>query len=319
MMRISRLVVLLLVSAFLAAVCEAEDKLADPTARAERVTFTTSDGVTIVADYYGPSLKAGEKAPVAILLHMYPSDRTSWRSFAPKLVAKGIAVLAIDMRGHGESVEPAEMNLSKRRQKRDSRLYNAMDRDVAAAYEWLSKRDDLDLARLALVGASVGCSVAIDYARLDRSVDTVVCLSPGTNYMGVNSVKHIAKYGDRPILLMAGAEERSACEALGKLAARDTIKVYPMDGKSKFEMHGTNLLTQVDGAEKEVLEFIARTVGTKSAEAVVASVKSDVYHRPGTRFAGQIKPKNRRWFSSAEEAAQRGLRPPRSRQTTQPR
>jgi alpha-beta hydrolase superfamily lysophospholipase len=70
----------------------------------QEMSFKTVDGVTIVADYYPPVPQAGLKAPIVILLHMYPADRTSWADFAKQLSGIGIAALAIDMRGHGKSI-----------------------------------------------------------------------------------------------------------------------------------------------------------------------------------------------------------------------
>src|SRR3989344_5964043 len=65
----------------------------------EKVSFLTEDGVTVVGDYYEGG---GEKA--VLLLHMMPSTRASWVSFANQLVADGFSALAIDLRGHGESI-----------------------------------------------------------------------------------------------------------------------------------------------------------------------------------------------------------------------
>ena len=76
------------------------------------VTFATEDGVEIVADYYAPTGPAA--APVVILLHMYRSDRAAWKPLMPALHEAGFAVLAIDMRGHGDSIKPETQNLRRR-------------------------------------------------------------------------------------------------------------------------------------------------------------------------------------------------------------
>ena len=41
---------------------------------------------------------------------------------------------------------------------------------MRGAYDWLAQQPKVDRARFALVGASVGCSVALQYAAKDRSV-----------------------------------------------------------------------------------------------------------------------------------------------------
>ncbi|MDZ4296063.1 MAG: alpha/beta fold hydrolase, partial [Patescibacteria group bacterium] len=68
---------------------------------AERVTFSTADGVAIVGDHYaGPT----GLSPAVVLLHMLPAERASWAGLARALQAEGFQALAIDLRGHGESV-----------------------------------------------------------------------------------------------------------------------------------------------------------------------------------------------------------------------
>ncbi|HUW82874.1 MAG TPA: alpha/beta fold hydrolase [Phycisphaerae bacterium] len=274
----------------------------------QRVSFKTADGVTIVADYYAPVPQAGQKAPIAILLHMYPADRSSWRDFAMNLSSVGFAVLAIDMRGQGESIEPADMQLADRYKKRDPTLFRSMHEDVAAAYHWLTRQPDVDRTRFALVGASVGCSVAMDYARQDASVDVVVCLSPGANYMGINSLAHIRKYGDRPLLLAASEKERDAPEALAKSVPRAVVKIYPMGGRDTFGMHGTNLLAHVPELAKLATDTIREGVGNPAASPVVATFRGKVYYAPDNPYVQQIKSEDLRYFSSAAEAEARGLR-----------
>ena len=41
----------------------------------------------------------------------------------------------------------------------------------------------------------------------------------------------------------------------------------------------------------------------------VGSVNSNVYHYPSCRYVDQIKPENRIWFSSSQDARNHGYRP----------
>ncbi len=225
----------------------------------EAVKLVTDDGVNIVADYYKPKA-AG--SPVAILLHMHRSDRSAWKPLVPVLQRSGFGIMAIDMRGHGDSLFPSEMNLAQRSVDRDPTLYNAMYRDLAAAYACLSKRKELDMSRLVIIGASVGCSVAIDYGRRDRSVDVVVCMTPGENYLGVDSVDHIKKYGDRPILLLATEDERRAAEKLGEVNSTATVEIV-----GTGRVHGTHMFGEIDGIEKQIVAFVRDNVGPPNAKA----------------------------------------------------
>src|SRR5882672_3194507 len=86
------------------------------------IQYETSDGVTVGANYYAPKVEKGGKAPVAILIHMYAMNRTSWDALIPPLHDAGFAVLAYDIRGKGDSVHPAERNLREMYGKFDPEL-----------------------------------------------------------------------------------------------------------------------------------------------------------------------------------------------------
>lgn len=276
------------------------------------VKFLTKDNYVIAGRYFPPPRRKG-RAPMAILLHMFGSDGSAFDPLVPNLHKAGFAILAVDLRGHGESVGPPEMRLSERVYERDRKLFAAMDRDVEAAYIWLSRQPELDPARFALVGASIGCSVALKYAARDRSVDAVACLTPGTLYLGIDSLSDARKYGQRPALLIASEDERAACDELARVVAGAAVHIVPRAGtQDKMALHGTRMLGQASQIEQILTAFLVRAVGPEGREPVVASVQGEVYHRTTGGSPRQISPENVRWFSSAEEAESRGLRPTRS-------
>ena len=244
-------------------------------AEPQAARFETSDGVKIEADYYPAAVKEGEKAPAAILIHMYPADRTSWKPLAPGLHEAGFAVLAYDIRGHGGSTEPADKKLKEAYDKRDSKLFADAWKDVEAAKGWLGKQPGCDVSRMALVGASVGCSIALDYAGRDEAVKAVVCLSPGTKYMGVDSITHIKKCGKRAILLISPESEYKAVEELIKAS----------DGAAKGEKH--------PGGEKEHgTGMFKADYGKTVRENIVAFVSKalDIKEPPAAGKKGEEKP-----------------------------
>jgi pimeloyl-ACP methyl ester carboxylesterase len=215
----------------------------------KRVEFVSTDGVTLVGDYFPPTGRV--LAPPAILLHMYEHDRTSWTPLYEILHNGGFAVLAIDMRGHGESLKPEEMNLAQRVKDRDPKLFNDMYKDVEAAVKWVRGQPNVHQEKLALVGASVGCSVAIHYTSMhDGEVTAVVCLSPGTDYMGVDSLEHIAKIEKTPLLLMAGKSEREASEAL---VAKCKTAAYRAAGG---QAHGTEMFGRAKKIDRRIAEYL---------------------------------------------------------------
>jgi pimeloyl-ACP methyl ester carboxylesterase len=248
---------------------------------------------------------------MAVLLHMYRSDRRAYDPLLPHLLKAGFATLAIDMRGHGESVEPKAIRLADRVARRDASLFRSMDRDVAAAYQFLRREhgSKVDLSRFVLVGASVGCSVALKYAAKDRSVDGVVCMTPGTDYLGIDSLEDAGKCKGRPILLLASEVERQACDALArKMGEGAKIEIFKGRLKNPMEWHGTRMFGPVKGIEKIITDFLIAAAGKPATQPVIAGINSDVYHKPDSSTVERIKLENRRWFNSSAEAEARGLR-----------
>src|SRR5208283_5138082 len=79
----------------------------------------TSDGTLLKATYFA----AAKPGPGVLLLHQSNRTRQSWDDLAGQLAAAGINVLAIDMRGHGDSGGPTS-----------NRRTNAGDVDIAFQY-----------------------------------------------------------------------------------------------------------------------------------------------------------------------------------------
>ncbi|MFQ5737928.1 MAG: alpha/beta hydrolase [Acidobacteriota bacterium] len=225
-----------------------------------RIETTTSDQVQIVGDYWTP-IRGGKSAPVVILLHMFRSDRSAWnREAIVPLEMAGFAVVRIDLRGHGESLKPEEQRLAQRVRDRDSKLFNAMDQDVEAVVQWLSRRPEVDTGRIGLVGASVGCSVALDYARHHPSVGAVVLMSPGTRYLGVDSLAHIQEYGKRPLLMLTSEQEsRGGFQELlrqaGQSGAQVDSLIFPQEN-----IHGTRMLGKVEGIGERIATFLKKNL-----------------------------------------------------------
>ena len=271
----------------------------------ETVKFNTEDGVRIVGSYYKPKQ---DQAPAVILLHMYRSDRYAWQPLIPTLHEQGFAVLAIDLRGHGASIQPLGKQLPQRVRQRDPQLFRQAYRDVMAAYGFLAGRKEVDLSRLAVVGASIGCSIAIDYAARDRSVDVVVCMTPGEDYLGVDSradIKQFAKHGQRPILLLASQEERQASDALAKLCSSATVRIV-----GPGTVHGTHMFGQIKEIEQQIATFLAKHLmkGEDKEKPVVAAVDGDTFYLLHDPAVKQLDSAKRRLFSSADEAKHRGLK-----------
>lgn len=202
----------------------------------EALFLPTEDGCRTAAWYWAP-LQTG--APGVILVHMRGGNKGTWGDMPKQLVEEGFAVIAIDLRGHGESIDPAGRRLDLNALKEAD--YLAMLGDIAAAHRLFEQRNAVDADRVGLVGASIGANLAMMYAAGDLRVRTVVALSPGLNYMGLQPLKYLAGLDKRALYLVAATGDEysfSGCQELEKLALSDPVSFRSFEGKE----HGTDLL-----------------------------------------------------------------------------
>ena len=111
------------------------------TAGPQHVSFPTEDGGLVHADLYG----RGERA--VVLVHGGRFNKESWAKQAPVLVDAGFRVLAINLRGYGESRGPGQQDIFT------APLYL----DVLAAVRYLRKTGAKSVS---LVGGSLGGGAA---------------------------------------------------------------------------------------------------------------------------------------------------------------
>lgn len=246
---------LLLLAAACAALCAAPCALAQTRLpapeHAVNVSMRTSDGVTVAGWYWPAKLAAKQKiAPGVLLLHMRGADKSSWDTLPETLRNEGYAVLAIDLRGHGETI-----NGQGQRTALDSLQdsdYQNMLLDVGAGMAWLRSQKGVDQERQGIIGASIGANLGILYAAQDRKVRTVVCLSPGLDYKSLKPQPALKAYDKRPLYLLAAKGDRdsySACETLRDAAV--LAKPASLRAFSGSE-HGTNLLRAHPGLDKTI-------------------------------------------------------------------
>ena len=207
-----------------AATARPTDAVTGAVGSAEQVSFEAADGLLIRGTLLLPLTSGAD--PGVILLHMLGDDRTVWGEvgLAADLVAAGYAVLAVDMRGHGETGGAADWTL-------------AAD-DLARVWDAFVALDSVDDARTAVIGASIGANMALRLGVDRPDIRAVVALSPGLDYRGVTTAELPAAYGDRPLLLVASEDDAYAADsvrALAESAATARVEMYATAG------HGTNM------------------------------------------------------------------------------
>ena len=166
---------------------------------------TSADGVRLAASVSAPSTaKQG-----VLLIHQDGRGKEDWDGLARLLQRDGCSVLAFDLRTQGanavegRSTTPAD--------------YAAMQADVTAALAVLKGRG---VERISIVGAELGANLAVNAAVADPSVVSVVMLSPAMEIRGIIAADAVPRYGARPLLLVAAADDRAGARAAPTVATK---------------------------------------------------------------------------------------------------
>jgi dienelactone hydrolase len=218
--------------------------------QAKDVTIETPDAVKIAATYY-----PGEKnKPGLVLLHQLSRNRNDWRSFAFDCQEKGYHVLAIDLRGHGQSTE-GKNGRKLDFQKFSDTDYENMVQDVSAGVQWLLDQGGVNSSKIGIIGASIGANQALTFAASGKTpVKTVVLLSPGIDYRGVNITTPAKNYAGSSLWVSMTGDEYSTQSVKGltqNAGGNAVTKIY--SGKE----HGTNMFKNPD-LKKLLAEWLAR-------------------------------------------------------------
>jgi dienelactone hydrolase len=157
----------------------------------ESVTYQSEDGLRLAAGWFPP--EGVENPPVVILLHERDGSREQWNDLVGILVDQGYAVLAPDLRGHGQS-DPSE-------------LANPLEAvlDMDAALRWLDSRDDVDFGRVAVVGARFGAELAYVSTGSFPEIVAAVAMSPSYYKAEDPLIGSIRDYAAHDVLIMAGS------------------------------------------------------------------------------------------------------------------
>ncbi len=137
----------------------------------EDLVLRTGDGLQLAVTYY-PGTKGKETIPI-VLLHGWKQSRTEYKDLAPALQALGYAVVAPDLRGHGEStrIRGARKDDLLDAAKMAPAQFGLMVReDMKAVKDFLWERNNagqLNIDKLCIVGADMGASVALNFAAYD--------------------------------------------------------------------------------------------------------------------------------------------------------
>ncbi len=220
----------------------AEPEVVQPTV--ESRSFTASDGLEIQTTYATPGGEA--PFPGIILLHMLGSNRQIWEStgMIDALRLQGYAVLAIDMRGHGETGGDRDWALARE--------------DFSMIYDQFVMFPEVDAAKTAVIGGSIGSNMSLALGVDRPQIQTAILLSPGLDYRGVTTDDLIVQYEDRPILIVASEEDGYSADSsrtLFETAVNAELEIFNGAG------HGTTMLSNEPFLEELIVNWLTDAFG----------------------------------------------------------
>ena len=214
--------------------------------------LTTKDNKRIAADYYPAENPRGW----VVYLHMMPATKESWRSLAGFLAKNGYEGIAIDLRGHGASDGGPDGY-----EKFSDAEHQASTKDIEAALKHLEGAGAAP-QRVAIVGASIGANLALQWLAEHEEYPCAVLLSAGANYRGIETepLARDLRQGQRVLL----AASRDDARAGGNNVEQNERLAAAVPAEAKAELlvydtggHGTVLLESHPDLAEKILGFIA--------------------------------------------------------------
>ena len=207
------------------------------------VTFSSFDGTALAGEFFESS---NRPAPGVVLVHMLSRNKGDWRDLPDRIRDAGLTALTIDLRGHGSSSGSAG-DLA------------AMVQDVRAAAQWLASRPNVRPDAVAIVGASLGASLALLAAPELPQVRAVAVLSPSLDYRGLRTdTALIKRLGRRALWLAASAEDPLALRTMRDMAAEPSGSREQV--VSSAVAHGTVLLERDGDVARALVDWLRRSL-----------------------------------------------------------
>ena len=189
------------------------------------MTLTSADGFILKGTLTVPP--GPGRRPVVLLAPQFNATRAGWQPLVDRLTAKGIATLALDLRGHGESTAKGGATVAVTPDFMASAQAVGFDRipgDLALAAAWVRKQPGVDGRRLGLAGASLGAFSALLAAPQVHPL-VILALSPaGTGAFGANARLDLARAVERSRAAVMVMASRGDLDAAGNEAVLRPIQ-----------------------------------------------------------------------------------------------
>ena len=204
----------------------------------QAIDFPAADGLEVRADLYETHDKAGT---LIVLFHQAGWSRGEYREIAPKLVALGYRVMAVDQRSGGAINGVRNETARRAAAKRRKRSYLDAYPDLEAALKFAKTK--LKASRVVVWGSSYSASLVFRLAAEHPSeVDAVLAFAPGEYFKkaeGPEYVRGFALKVNQPLFVTSSKQERAQVEPIFKASPSKKKILFTPASKGQ---HGSRAL-----------------------------------------------------------------------------
>lgn len=198
------------------------------------IRLKASDGWVLTARY-----RRAKGSTAVVLLHGLAAGKEEWECLESELSKRGVATLAVDLRGHGGSLGPeASRGWRSFQDRGPSGEWASMWKDAEGGLDFLASQGYLNVG---IAGASLGANVALTAASRLPRFQRVALLSPGLDYQGVLALPALQDYGPRRLLLAASRPDAYARQSSELMRRLRTEAGLPVDWVQAPSGHGVGM------------------------------------------------------------------------------
>lgn len=246
----------LLTTVFLGLTCAA----AEP--QAPKVNdLTAADGIKLKVSFFA----AAKPGPGVLLLHQCNRQRKIWDGLALQLVAAGINVLTLDLRGFGESGGDPLAKLTPQQAQAEQAKWPS---DIDVAFQFLQAQPGVQKDVIGVGGASCGVNNSVQTARRHPEVKSLVLLSGNTD---LNGREFLRKAGSPPVFFAVADDDEFPLSIL----AIEWMYALDANPGKKFEHyaiggHGADMFPYHPDLPKMIVDWYVTTLIRTPGRAPVA-------------------------------------------------
>jgi dienelactone hydrolase len=170
-----------------------------PASAEDIITFATEDGWEISAVY-----ELSSNGKFVVLLHELGKSKEEFSKLEEKIKDGGFGYLALDLRGHGASVNNGEYKTF--RKTGTDNEFNQMTRDVTAAIAYIKNKGS-QTQDIYLAGSGLGANVAARSLIFNPDIAGIALFTPSLKMRDVLTMSGI-KINTKPVFIAVSSSDR---------------------------------------------------------------------------------------------------------------